>query len=94
MTRFLHEEIRMKVAFILRKLELKKNNSTEALALLEFLKKLDPDATLQWRGDATQDGVHVPVDAEGNILFDKKRIFREGEPFPEDEYYWVPYPLM
>jgi hypothetical protein len=82
----------MKVSYLLKKLELKQDSSADALALLKFLKTLDPNRTLQWSSDATQDGVHAPIDVEGNIHLDKKRFFRECETFPEDDYYWVPLP--
>lgn len=88
----------MKIKDVVRKLELRlvlldkevMANEDCARGLLEYLQKQDSDALNRWSGDCTQTGEHCPIDQDGNIIFGKKKFFSEGEPFPDDEYTWIP----
>lgn len=91
---------KMKIAVIINNLE-KRLESPDgqllpyqkcAVKLLTKLKSLSPNTIVQWGGDCTHTGDHYPVDEDGNIHFDKKRFFREGEQFPDDEFIWIPTP--
>lgn len=90
----------MKITDIIAKLEKRgevKDNEYRlyqncALKMLAHLRELDPNIIVRCGGDCTHTGDHYPVDDDGNIHFDKKRFFREGEAFPDDDFIWIPTP--